>query len=470
MKILSLTLANTLLAGTVAQTSFAAPSFSGYAGASTTQFQQVSTPTQYQQYQPTGAGFGGQFGGSVGQPQLLGVSYSPYNKPGQSGSWRGAGPSGASGASGASNWEASGASAWSPATAPTSAPAQATSSSVAAKGPRPPNPALSGRSPSEQLQITKCRSAQSCEKCRQLNCYWDVNSKVTNRCIALGLESTQIPVEAGQASNLGYCPTQGQQGFVGVNWLAIENSGASVPNLEGMSDVDVQKWLSTVPGYNPDSTDSNYPAGTAFRELLPTAGSAYAAGKIPSTTPWVSFFDSNLNGGAYNYDGYYDSGYSYDVGQFNAGGLPSGQFSGSFTGSFSGSTGWNDMSTGGFYDASNFNSGLPTLPASSGFSSIGSIGSPSFGGSFGGFTSTGFPSTTTGFPASTGFPSATGFPSVSGFPTTTTTTGFGSTVGFGSTIGPYSSLPVSGMPLSSGFNSIPSMSSFSSTSSLGLQG
>lgn len=455
MKILSLTLANTLLVGSVTAqaTSFAAPSYG-----TTTQFQQVSTPASYQQYQPTGnlgTSFGatsygqGQFvgGSSLGQPQLLGVSYSPYNKPGQSGSWQ-------KGAGG-SQWDSPAASVWTPVQAPTSAPAQAVA--TGAGKPRPPNPALSGRSPSEQLQITKCRSAQSCEKCRQLNCYWDVKSKVTNRCIALGLESTQIPVEAGQAANLGYCPTSGQQGYVGVNWLAIENSGAAVPNLDSMSDVDVQKWLSTVPNYNPDSTDSNYPAGTAFQELLPTASSAYAAGKIPSTTPWVSFFDSNLNGGAYNYDGYYDAGYSYD--------LPSGHFSG---GAFSsGSTGWGDVSGNQFYGGSttSFNSGFP---ASSGFSSMGNFGgSTSFSGatgSFGGFaaggvTSTGFPSSYSSMPASlpaSFAPASTGsFSSLSGvYPST----------------GSFNTMSAGSFPATSGFSGFSAPASFSSSSAYGLQG
>jgi hypothetical protein len=98
---------------------------------------------------------------------------------------------------------------------------------------------------------------------------------------------------------------------MGVNWLAIENSGAAVPNLEGMSDSSVQQWLSSISNYDPDATDSNYPAGTAFKELLPTAAKAYSEGKIPSTTPWISFFDSL---GGYSYDGYYDS-YSYDLPQ-----------------------------------------------------------------------------------------------------------------------------------------------------------
>lgn len=200
-----------------------------------------------------------------------------------------------------SSWQNSPSSVWTP-----TQPSQQGQTQVQGQDSRPVNPSLAGRKPGEQLQITKCRSAQSCEKCRQLNCYWDSTGRIVSRCIALGLESSNIPVEAGQASNLGYCPTQGQQGFLGVNWLAIENSGAAVPNLEGMSDASIQQWLSSIPNYNPDATDSNYPAGTAFRDLLPTAASAYASGKIPSTTPWISFFDSLSQG--YTYDG----GYSYD--------------------------------------------------------------------------------------------------------------------------------------------------------------
>jgi len=185
--------------------------------------------------------------------------------------------------------------------------------------PAPMNPALAGRPPSEQLQITKCRSGQSCEKCRQLNCYWDNTAKILNRCIALGLEQTQIPIEKGQAQNLGSCPAPGTQGSLGVNWLAIEalSPQSNMPNLDTMSDSDVQRWLSSLPYYNPDATEVNYPAGNAFRELLPTAASQYANGKIPSTTPWVSFFDG-LNNDWYGDDdddtGYYiDGGYTYDL-------------------------------------------------------------------------------------------------------------------------------------------------------------
>jgi hypothetical protein len=234
---------------------------------------------------------------------------------------------------------------------------------------------LAGRSPSEQLQITKCRSAQSCEKCRQLNCFWDSTGRITSRCIALGLESSNIPVEAGQASNLGYCPTSGQPGYLGVNWLAIENSGAAVPNLEGMSDSNVQQWLSSIPNYDPDATDANYPAGDAFKELLPTAAKAYAEGKIPSTTPWISFFDA-LND-VYSYDAYsYDGGYSYD--------LPSSDF-------------------GDFGGYSNFGGSLGFGGASAGFGGAASFGTPSLGG-FGGTPLGG--SWNMGFPSTTGYPSA----------------------------------------------------------------
>lgn len=239
--------------------------------------------------------------------------------------------------------------------------------------PRPPNPSLAGRSPSEQLQITKCRSGQSCEKCRQLNCFWDSTARVTNRCIALGLESTHIPVEAGQASNLGYCPTSGQQGHVGVNWLAIESSGAAVPNLEGMSDAQVQQWLSSIPNYAPDSTGANYPAGEAFSQLLPTAAKAYAEGKIPTTTPWIAFFDSLSThsstvgssagyGSGYGYDTYFDS-YSYDVpsvdyyGSSSFGGTAS--FGNAWDSSFSSPTAFGSV----YPSTTAFSASLSTIPS-----------------------------------------------------------------------------------------------------------
>lgn len=332
-----------------------------------------------------------------------------------------------------SNWQNSPSSVWTQSTQST----QTTQNTPAPTSSTPrPNPSLAGRSPSEQLQLTKCRSAQSCEKCRQLNCYWDSSAKITNRCIALGLESAQVPVEAGEASNLGYCPTSGQQGYLGVNWLAIENSGAAVPNLDGMSDANVQKWLSSIPNYNPDATDSNYPAGAAFKALLPTAAKAYAAGTIPSTTPWVSFFDSYLGGG-YNYDndsnggynslsdgsnsgyinanGYnYDNSYNYDASSNSFGGsLNSNGFNGfaSSSNNFgmfgSNSNGFGSSSTnfGGNLDMGSIGSsysyggGFPT----SGFSgSLPSVPSAPLccGGSFGGISSTsslGFPSISSGF-------------------------------------------------------------------------
>lgn len=251
-------------------------------------------------------------GNFAGQGQLLDISYStgsPFsaNKPWQNS--RQSSQRNSQQGSVPSNWQNSPSSVWTSTTQSQTQQQVQTQAQIPAT-PRPVNPSLAGRKPSEQLQITKCRSAQSCEKCRQLNCYWDSTGRITSRCIALGLEASNIPVEAGQASNLGYCPTNGQQGFLGVNWLAIENSGAAVPNLEGMSDTAVQQWLSSIPNYNPDSTDSNYPAGTAFQELLPTAGKAYADGKIPTTTPWISFFDSLSSG--YSYDGYSYDGYSYD--------------------------------------------------------------------------------------------------------------------------------------------------------------
>jgi len=198
-------------------------------------------------------------------------------------------------------------------------------------GSRPPSQTLAGRSPSEQLQITKCRSGQSCDKCRQLNCFWDATAKITNRCIALGLESssTSPSVDQGTASNLAQCPVTGQAGSIGVNWLAIEASGAQVPRLDGMSDSAIQGWLSGLPNYRPDASDVNYPAGSAFRELLPNAATAANAGQIPSATPWVSFWDA-LNGG-YGYD---DSGYSgYDSG-YPSGGYPGAYPSGGYPGAY----------------------------------------------------------------------------------------------------------------------------------------
>lgn len=275
----------------------------------------------------SGPGPCAQTGQFVGQP----VSPFAANKP-----WQGSTPS---------SWQNSPPSVW---TSPQGQPATPAL-------PRPPNPSLAGRSPSEQLQITKCRSAQSCEKCRQLNCYWDSTAKITNRCIALGLEST-IPVEAGQASNLGYCPANGQQGYVGVNWLAIEKSGAAVPNLEGMSDANVQQWLSSIPNYDPDATGANYPAGDAFKDLLPTAAKAYSEGKIPSTTPWISFFDS-LSAG-YSYDGYLEGSYSYDV--------PSSDYYG---GPYLGASGFGGTSNFGSWDSSypsfapSFGGAYPTTTA-----------------------------------------------------------------------------------------------------------
>jgi len=206
-------------------------------------------------------------------------------------------------------------------------------------------------------------------------------------------------VEAGQASNLGYCPTSGQQGFVGVNWLAIENLGAAVPNLEGMSDTNVQQWLSSIPNYNPDATDANYPAGDAFKELLPTAAKAYADGKIPSTTPWISFFDS-LNGG-YSYE--YLDGYTYD--------LPS-----------------TDYSSIGRLVSSDYGTGF--LGASTSDAWDQPYPSTSFGGAFPATTSFSgpFPATTSfsgSFPAATSFygpfPAATSFSG--SFPTATSFSG-----------------------------------------------
>lgn len=288
----------------------------------------------------------------VGQAPNFGgqVSNSPFssNKP-----WQNV-------ASTPSKWQNSPSSVWTP-----SQPQQPQQRTPAT--PRPPNPSLAGRSPSEQLQITKCRSGQSCEKCRQLNCFWDITAKVTSRCVALGLESTQIPIEAGEASNLGYCPTTGQQGYVGVNWLAIENSGAAVPNLEGMSDANIQQWLSSIPDYDPDATDVNYPAGDAFKELLPTAAKAYADGKIPSTTPWISFFDSLSSGfssGAssygslsspYSYDTSYtyDTSYSYD--------LPSSDYYG---GTFGASSGF-ASGAGSFSDSSFSSQTMGSYPSTS---------------------------------------------------------------------------------------------------------
>jgi len=90
---------------------------------------------------------------------------------------------------------------------------------------------------------------------------------------------------------------------MGVNWVAIETLGVQVPRLDGMTDADVYNWISSLPNYQPDSPDVNYPAGAIFRELLPSAAGAYYSGQIPSTTPWMD----NL---AYGYDSYqYDEGY-----------------------------------------------------------------------------------------------------------------------------------------------------------------
>jgi len=153
--------------------------------------------------------------------------------------------------------------------------------------------------------------------------------------------------------------------------------GTQVPNLVGMSDSSVQQWISSLSNYNPDATSVNYPAGTAFQSLLPTAASAYNAGKIPSTTPWVSFWD-NLNGYG-NYDGsddaeggyYYDGSYTTYDGAFAPGSSGSSGFSGGLNGGFN-SGGYN----AGYYGSGSLGLSNPNL--NGGYTSFN-------GGSYGGY-------------------------------------------------------------------------------------